>query len=213
MAGCREFQVPGPSPGAEKKNLMKHKLSITGQAPALVITASLLVTGTAFAQNPSLFYRKPSVTPAPAAQAGATNKKSQNGGSVSSADRAFASEAAKGGMMEVAMGRQAEQNASNPEVKRFGARMVTDHSKANSELKSIASSKGIELPTQKEPGKWKSDKDYMDGMVKDHEKDLADFEKQAKNGSDPDLKSFADKTSAVIRKHLDLAKEVQGKLK
>src|SRR5205085_9299039 len=131
--------------------------------------------------------------------------------SLSIGDRSFMREAAKGGMMEVAMGRQAEQNASNADVKRFGARMVTDHGKANSELKSIGSKKGVELPGAKEPGKSKSDKDYMDAMVKDHEKDLADFEKEAKNGSDPDVKQFAEKTSSVIRKHLDLAKEVQGK--
>ena len=128
-------------------------------------------------------------------------------------DRSFMREAAKGGMMEVDMGRQAEQNASNPEVKKFGARMVTDHSKANSELKSIALKKGVDLPGVKEPGRWKSDRDYMDAMVKDHEMDLADFEKEAKNGSDPDVKQFAEKTSAVVRKHLKLAKEIQGKLK
>ena len=46
--------------------------------------------------------------------------------------------AAKGGMMEVAMGKLAEQNGQSDDVKSFGKRMVTDHSKANDELKSIA---------------------------------------------------------------------------
>jgi putative membrane protein len=53
----------------------------------------------------------------------------------------------------------------------------------------------------------------MDVMVKDHEKDLAEFQGEAKEGSDPDLKRFADKTSKVIQKHLDMAKEIQGTLK
>jgi putative membrane protein len=53
----------------------------------------------------------------------------------------------------------------------------------------------------------------MDMMVKDHEGDLAEFQDEAKNGSDPDLKRFADKYSKVVQKHLDLAKETQGKLK
>ena len=57
------------------------------------------------------------------------------------------------------------------------------------------------------------DRAFAKMAVKDHEKDLADFEKQAKNGSDPDVKQFAEKTSTVVRKHLDLAKEIQGKLK
>ncbi len=50
-------------------------------------------------------------------------------------------------------------------------------------------------------------------MVKDHEKDLAEFQKEAQSGTDPDLKKFADNTSKVISKHLQMAKETQGKLK
>lgn len=132
---------------------------------------------------------------------------------VSAADRAFAKEAAKGGMMEVAMGRLAEQNASDAEVKKFGARMVSDHGKANSELMAIAKRKGIELPSDKDTGKWKSDKTYVDSMVKDHEKDLAAFRKEAKDGSDADLKRFADQTSEVISQHLDAIKGIQSKMK
>ena len=141
------------------------------------------------------------------------SKASGKGHSVSAADKAFIKQAAKGGMMEVAMGQMAEKNASESQVKKFGARMVTDHGKANSELKSIAAEEGVDLPAEKNPGKWKSDKEYMDRMVKDHEKDLAEFEKEAKNGSDADVKRFADKTSAVIRKHLQMAKDIDGKLK
>ena len=195
---------------------MKDRFFINGRtATALGATGLICLASAAFAQNPPMFGHTPSPSPTSTANA-STNKKSQETakrGSLSMGDRSFMKEAAKGGMMEVAMGRQAEQNASNPEVKRFGARMVTDHSKANSELKSLASKKGVELPAEKEPSRWKSDKDYMDAMVKDHEKDLADFEKEAKNGSDPDVKQFAEKTSAVVRKHLNLAKEIQGKLK
>ena len=57
--------------------------------------------------------------------------------------------AAKGGMMEVTMGKMAEQNAKSDDVKSFGKRMVTDHSKANDELKSIASKKGVRTPEQR----------------------------------------------------------------
>ena len=61
--------------------------------------------------------------------------------------------------------------------------------------------------------KWTSDKAYMDMMVKDHEKDLAEFKEEASNGSDPDVKKFADDTAKIVQEHLDLAKETQGKLK
>jgi len=57
--------------------------------------------------------------------------------------------AAKGGMMEVAMGRLAAQSAQSDDVKSFGKRMVTDHSKANDELKSIAPKKGRQTAEQR----------------------------------------------------------------
>jgi putative membrane protein len=135
------------------------------------------------------------------------------GSSLSEKDKTFMKKAAKGGMMEVTMGQVAEQKAQNEDVKSFGKRMVTDHGKANDELKSIASKKGIQLPSKEHSSKWTSDKAYIDMMVKDHEKDLAEFKEEANSGSDPDVKKFADDTAKVVQEHLDLAKEIQGKLK
>ncbi len=194
---------------------MKHKFSIT--IPVVIVVAAMSTAGMAFAQNPPLFPTPhPSASPVEKetvkSKSDTTNNK-KKGGSLSSADKAFIKDAAKGGMMEVAMGRVAEKNATNEDVKSFGARMVKDHGKANDELKAIAKEEGVELPAEPEAGKWKSDKDYMAAMVKDHEKDLAAFEKEAKNGSDPDVKRFASKTAATVRKHLDMAKEIDGKMK
>jgi putative membrane protein len=135
------------------------------------------------------------------------------GSSLSEKDKTFMKKAAKGGMMEVTMGKMAEQNAKSDDVKSFGKRMVSDHGKANDELKSIASKKAFELPNKEHAGKWTSDKAYVDMMVKDHEKDLAEFKEEANSGSDPDVKKFADDTAKVIQEHLDQIKEIQGKLK
>ena len=115
--------------------------------------------------------------------------------------------------MEVEFGRVASDKAQNADVKKFGSRMVADHSKANDELKSIAAKKGVGLPNERANTSWKSDKKYMDMMVKDHEKDLAEFQQEAQKGSDPDVKKFADKTSKVIQKHLAMARDIDGKLK
>ena len=48
--------------------------------------------------------------------------------------------------------------------------MVKDHGKANDELKALAKEENVELPAAKNRAKWKSDKDYMGQMVKDHER-------------------------------------------
>ena len=143
----------------------------------------------------------------------AADTTSTSGGSLSDKDKTFMKKAAKGGMMEVAMGQVAEEKAQSDDVKSFGKRMVTDHSKANDELKSFASKKGVQLPSKEHSAKWTSDKTYMDTMVKDHEKDLAEFKEEASSGSDPDVKKFADDTAKMVQEHLDLAKETQGKLK
>ena len=145
--------------------------------------------------------------------AGAETAPTGESSSLSAKDKTFMKKAAKGGMMEVVMGQMAEQKAQSDDVKSFGKRMVTDHSKANDELKSIASKKGVQLPSKEHSGKWTSDKAYMDMMVKDHEKDLAEFKEEAASGSDPDVKKFADDTAKMVQEHLDLAKETQGKLK
>jgi len=198
---------------------MKHKFSINIRfVLGAIAIGCISFSGTALAQNPRMF---PTATPTSAGSPEQDTVKSKSdstgnkakGATLSSADKAFIKDAAKGGMMEVAMGRVAEKNATSSEVKNFGARMVKDHSKANEDLKAIAKEENVEWPAEKEAGKWKSDKDYMDAMVKDHEKDLVAFEREAKNGSDPDVKSFASKTAKTVREHMEMAKEIDAKLK
>src|SRR5437870_13922612 len=133
--------------------------------------------------------------------------------SLSAKDKTFMKKAAKGGTMEVAMGKLAEQNGQSDDVKSFGKRMVADHGKANDELKQIASQKNVTLPAKEPKVSWSSDKAYIDAMVKDHEKDLAEFQGEAQNGTDPDIKKFADDKAKMVQEHLDLAKQIQSKLK
>jgi putative membrane protein len=202
--------VPEDPASQSEQTFMKNKLTIISQLSiAAVAVGSFCLVGAAAAQNPRLFPTpKTGANPAAPAEAPAKTR-----GNLSAEDKSFMMKAAKGGMMEVEWGNLAARNSQNAEVKKFGNRMVTDHSKANEELMALAREEGVKLPSEKPSGKWKSDKDYMDMMVKDHEKDLAEFQNEAKNGSDPDLKKFADKTSKTIQKHLKLAKETQSKVK
>jgi putative membrane protein len=193
---------------------MKNRLTIISQLGTWLLAAGLIcLAGTVIAQNPLPFggtRTGKTTSPAPPA---AGPEKAKKGANLSAKDKSFMTKAAKGGMMEVEWGKIAARDGQTDDVKKFGNRMVTDHSKANDELMSLAQEEGVKLPSEKVNAKWKSDKDYIDTMVKDHEKDLAEFQDEAKNGSDPDLKRFADKTSKVVQKHLDMAKEIQGKLK
>src|SRR5204862_811477 len=113
---------------------------------------------------------KSSATPAPAA-------------ALSAKDKSFMKEAAMGGMMEVDMGKMAEQKGKGADVKKIGSTMVADHSKANAELMAIAKKKGVDLSKEKAKMKHLNDanfdKEYIDAMVKDHQKDLAAFQNEA----------------------------------
>lgn len=138
-------------------------------------------------------------------------------GNMSSQDRDFIMDAAIGGMMEVELGQMATQKGASEAVKQFGQRMVDDHSKANQELMSLASSKGITLPTaidekhRKDMTKLSAmsgaefDRAYSKMMLSDHKKDVSEFEKQSTKGADPDLKAFASKTLPTLHEHLQMA--------
>ena len=160
------------------------------------------------------------------ASAPATGMKAGAGGvSVPAADKAFAMKAAVGGMAEVELGKLAQQKGASDQVKQFGSRMVDDHSKANDELKQVASSKGIALPSELD-AKHKAkltkmqklsgaqfDRAYMDDMVADHKQDVADFKKESTSGKDSDLKSFAGKTLPTLEDHLKMAQTTDSAVK
>jgi putative membrane protein len=140
----------------------------------------------------------------------------------SNPDSSFFKKAAEGGISEVEQGKLAQEKASNPSVKDFGAMMVKDHSAANEKLQSIAASKNIELPTSSSVGQMATktkleafsgdtfDKSYIKGMIKDHEEDIALFKKEATSGQDPDAKAFAAATLPTLRAHLKAIKAIAG---
>ena len=140
----------------------------------------------------------------------------------SGSDITFAHKAARGGMAEVKLGQLAEQKGSSDAVKRFGKEMVADHSKANDALKGVASKEGLTLP----PGMAAADKmtyarlsklsgaefdrAYADDMVKDHEADVSEFQKESDGGKNEALQNFATQTLPTLQHHLENAKAMQS---
>lgn len=135
-------------------------------------------------------------------------------------DIQFAKETAAGGMAEVKLGQLAEERGNNQVVKDFGKRMVEDHSAANHELMDVASRENISLPSgldshdqtvYDELAKLNGpafDRAYARIMVRDHEKDVAAFKKEAETGTNEGLKNFAAKTLPTLEEHLKLAHEM-----
>jgi putative membrane protein len=136
-------------------------------------------------------------------------------------DTQFAKKAAEGGMAEVKMGQLAQQKGTADSVKKFGARMVEDHTKAGDELKGVAAQEKITLPADmnsKDKAMYEMlsklsgaafDRAYARNMVRDHEEDIADFNKEANNGHNPAVKDFATQNLPTLQDHLKDAKEMR----
>jgi putative membrane protein len=139
---------------------------------------------------------------------------------LSTSDAEFLTTAARGGMAEVQLGRLAEQNGRSAAVKRFGQRMVADHSRANQELMALAQRKRMTPPeglgaahqqTYDRLARLRGsafDRAYKQAMVQDHQEDLRAFQTEAQNGTDPEVKAFAARTVPVLQEHLRLAEQL-----
>jgi putative membrane protein len=133
-------------------------------------------------------------------------------------DKKFVKDAAMGGMIEVELGKLAQQKASSDAVKQFGQKMVDDHSKANDELKQVASKQNFTVPDSLDSkhqsritklGKLSGtdfDRAYIKDQLKDHEEDVKKFGLEAQSGSNNDVKSFAAKTLPTLQQHLQQIK-------
>jgi putative membrane protein len=134
----------------------------------------------------------------------------------------FLKDAAEGNLAEVKLSELAGQHGASDGVKQFGKRMATDHQKAYDELKQLASQKGVAVPTALDRSHQALydrlsklngadfDRAYMKEMVKDHDKDVKAFQKEANSGKDADLKAWASKTLPTLKEHQDQAKQVMA---
>ncbi|MEP6662448.1 MAG: DUF4142 domain-containing protein [Verrucomicrobiota bacterium] len=135
----------------------------------------------------------------------------------------FIKKAAQGGMMEINLGKVATQHGEDPAVKELGQTLVTDHSKANEQLKAIAQRKGVDLSSEMDSKHEKTmdrfshlngtefDRAFTAHMIRDHQKDIAMFERAAVSNEDADVRAFAKETLPVIKGHLRTAQKLSTK--
>ncbi|WP_375444504.1 DUF4142 domain-containing protein [uncultured Fibrella sp.] len=150
--------------------------------------------------------------------------KEEQGTGAEDDDSKFAVKAASGGLLEVALGKLAQEKGQSAQVKEFGAQMVKDHEKANEELKALATLKNITIPTTPGEDQQKDmdeisklsgaefDKKYISYMKDDHEEDVSEFKKAAQDAKDPSIKEFAAKTLPTLQMHLDMVTAIDKKL-
>jgi putative membrane protein len=168
-----------------------------------------------------LLFVVPAVASAQAQPKQDTAKESK-GSKMARGDEKFLKDAAEGNLAEVKLGQLAEQHAASDSVKQFGKRMATDHQKAFDELKQLASQKGVQVASDLDRSHQRLydrlsklngaefDRAYMKEMVKDHDRDVKAFRKEADAGKDADVKSWAGKTLPTLQEHQQQAKQVHA---
>ena len=140
--------------------------------------------------------------------------------SISHQDREFAKEAMAANMAEIEMGKLAQQHSTNPSVRDFGQKMVTDHSQNSQQITTLARTLGI-APLSKIPAEEQRKVDevahlqgeafdtaYTPMMVQDHKADIESFNKEIRDGANGELKDYARQTLPMLEQHLSLAEDI-----
>jgi putative membrane protein len=137
-------------------------------------------------------------------------------------DSRFMMYAAADGLFHVEAGKLGVQQGSSEGVKKFAQHAIEHHSQINDELMQLAKTKGVKLPTKiykKERERLDKlaklsgpafDKAYLEMEIKDHSRDLSRFQKEAKDGKDPDVKAWAAKIVPTIEEHLKMARDLSA---
>jgi putative membrane protein len=136
-------------------------------------------------------------------------------------DPQFAAKAAQGSYAEVELGRLAAQKGQSETVRAFGERMATDHAKTKQKLEKIAAQENISLPEDLDKDAKQNyeklsklsgpafDRAYARDMVKEHKKDVAEFQKEASAGKNETIRAFAADALPTLQDHLKQAREIK----
>lgn len=154
--------------------------------------------------------------------ASSTGSMSTSADKLSWGDKRFVTKVADSGQAEVELAQLAADRATSPDVKQFAQRLVTDHTKVNQELMSMASTKRVEI--EKDEGKDRFyrrlsnksgsdfDREFVEHMIDSHENSIKMFEKTSQDAKDEDVRSFASKHVGHLREHLQQAQSLQASL-
>ena len=188
-------------------------ISISRFAIIATMVGSLSVIGTVRAQQDTAIGTNPHLRAksAPTPPSGTVTVK------LSQKDVSFIQKAAGGGQQEVENGKMAEKQGKSADVKRIGARMVADHTKANKELTELANRKGVTFDTRgvraQNIGAADFDRQYLKLLEVDHKNDIADFQQEAKSGDDRDVKAWAAKSLPTLQEHLAMVEAAMRTVK
>ena len=136
-------------------------------------------------------------------------------------DAQFIVKAAEISLMEIKLGKLAQQIGSSKTIRDLGKMMETEHTKSLVEVTELAKTKMITIPTTPSfdaEDAYKTlntksstdfDKAYSDMMVNGHQEAIALFEKTCNDSDDTDIRDWTTKTLPILKMHLTNAQMAQ----
>lgn len=132
-------------------------------------------------------------------------------------DPAFLTDAMKGDNSEVSIGKLAEQRATTPAARQYGAMLVQDHSAHRMKIVTLAQPMGVQptMALSDDGMKARStlralhgsqfDAAFKQQMIDDHQQDIAKYQDQVKSAQSPKVRKLAQDTLPTLQKHLAAA--------
>jgi putative membrane protein len=140
--------------------------------------------------------------------------------------KAFLKMAAQSGAAEIAHARVALTMASNPDIQAFAKELIADHQAVGEKIAGLAKTRKLTLDTgltAKQMSESKRlttlndnnrefDREYLALTIKEHEKSIKAFKKQAKKGTDSEVRALAKATLPKLKAHRDQAATLHTRL-
>lgn len=151
------------------------------------------------------------------AQAAAPDAPLSLGPAEARADREFLSRSLQDGLLEVEMARVVQARATQPATQALAASLAQGQSPVNDELARLAAARGLATPvgldrnhqdTIERLSKTEGadfDRAYLKQMVDGHRLAITDFERQATQTKDPQIKDLCVRVLPLLRQHLGLS--------
>lgn len=139
-------------------------------------------------------------------------------------DKRFLGQVTQASLLNIEMGKLAQEKSSSDAVKEFGKKMISDHERGLSIFKKVADRDGVTVDAQLD-SKHKErldklaklsgaefDRAYIKDQLKAHQRMVSYFQSEADNSTESIASKMANNMLPAVQKHLNETKELNKNL-
>ena len=138
--------------------------------------------------------------------------------------QAFLKKAAEMQQAQISLALLVDGRAASKRAKEFAEEMIAAHKRISREIQEMAGAKGVQLPPElsdEHKRKLKEltplsghafDREYMQYIMWDHQRDVQEFEESMQTVEDPDVLHWSYRTLPMFRAHVEEARWIKQSL-